>query len=235
MIIRSKLFATAAVVAIIAAPISHAVAQVPSPAAKSTQSLNADLPRLLDQAATDAEHFAETAIARDDKQASTHLVLLKGKLQMLRPQLAPGTATAIDIQVRRADHALNSADFKSAALAGAETYRILQDSIDIKVRQVPLEVSLLDYSGFKIEALSRATIVDWPQVQSAQSEALGFWLRLEPKVASKGLKSTMATIFDGLSIGIEHRAHRQVTFVARMLLDSVDLLEGPLSNATKVN
>jgi hypothetical protein len=39
----------------------------------------------------------------------------------------------------------------------------------------------------------------------------------------------MATIFDGLSIGIEHREQRQVTFAARVLLDVVDLLEGPFT------
>ncbi len=63
--------------------------------------------------------------------------------------------------MKRADDALKAADFTSVALAGAETYRALQESVDAKARQIPLEVSLLDYSGFKIEALSRATSVDW--------------------------------------------------------------------------
>ena len=228
MIISPKILATAALFVFVAVSISHSVAQAQDPAPNSTHLTIADLPHLLDQAATDAEHLAETAIAKDGKQASTNLDLLKSKLQLLRPRLAPATAIAIEVQVNRAEDALQSADFTSAALAGAETYRILQESIDTRVRQVPLEVSLLDYAGFEIEALSRATTVDWAQIQSARAEAQDFWRRLEPKVASKGLKSALTTIFDGLSSGIEHRAHRQVTFAARVLLDAVDLLEGPL-------
>lgn len=114
------------------------------------------------------------------------------------------------------------------ALASVEIYRVLQEAIAPGDRMTPLEVSLLDYSGFKIKTLAVTRVTDWSAIDAAITEMGGFWQKVAPSIKDKGLRNLMISITDGLADAASRKNTAYLSFGAQMLLDSVDLVEGQL-------
>lgn len=181
--------------------------------------------RLTDQAATSAEHATEELIAGSADKAEATLKTLHGELEGLKQQLAPTDFESALKNLGLAQSLFGQKDLNGAALASAEIYRTLQQAMSRMAGPVPLEVALLDYSGFKLEALAKTSAPDWHSVALAAEEAQSFWQKLASHVKSKSLSSTMSTVLSGIKEGVDRNNASQVAFGARVLLDTVDLLE----------
>lgn len=185
------------------APAWSAQAAAEKPASHTTGKTNETGRRLAEQAATSAEHATEEAIGGNAAKTETVLKTLQGELPRLKSHLAPADFESATKNLGLAQSLLSQKDLNGAALASAEIYRTLQQAMIGTAGPVPLEVALLDYSGFKLEALSKTPAPDWHSVALAAEEAQSFWQKLAPRVKSKALRNTVATILAGLKEGVE--------------------------------
>lgn len=87
-------------------------------------------------------------------------------------------------------------------------------------------MALLDYSGFKLSTLAAAAQPNWTTVNDAAMEANRFWKRLKPAVPDANLRTLVSHIDQGLADGVTWKDSAEVALAAKMLLDSIDLLEG---------
>ena len=65
--------------------------------------------------------------------------------------------------IRRAE---SKGDNQEVALNSVEAYRVLVESLDPNGLVVPIQVSKLDYVGFKLKVLLAASPPDWPAIQT---------------------------------------------------------------------
>lgn len=195
-----------------------------TPSAQRTATTTAQ--SLIDRAATSAETATEVAIAGDSAKAALAITKLKEEVVGLKTDLPPEVNVAVSTEIGKAEANLSKNDLTGSALATAEVYRSLQQSINVKLRTIPLEVALLDYSGFKLQALSQAAATDWSAISAASEEAQTFWAKLAPTVKSKELKDMMMTIESGFKEGVKQKNAMLVSFGSKVLLNAVDLLEG---------
>ena len=175
-------------------------------------------------AASAAEDMIDFALAGDPGRVEQKLVELTDQTPELRQAFGDAVAGLIETRLGNIESALAQKDLVEVALQANEAFRAIVEARG-KDGTVPLEVSLLDYSGFKLKTLSTGGTIDWAAIGSARDEASGFWNAMTDKVADKGLRDLMNSLQGGLDQGVSERDATQVRFAAQMLLDAVDLLE----------
>lgn len=84
----------------------------------------------------------------------------------------------------------------------------------------------MDYAGFKILALAKGDPVNWNSIDATVKEAASFWKQVEAFVGSVALRNMIGSIMTGLVDGAAVKTPAYTAFAAKMLLESVDLLEG---------
>lgn len=116
-------------------------------------------------------------------------------------------------------------DRSSMAVQSIEAYRLLRESINRSSQPVPLQVDLLDYAGFKADALLLATPPDWQQIAQTAHEAAAWWAAIEPRVTDKTLQAAMAQTINGLQDATAKQNPKLLAFASKMDLTLVDGLE----------
>jgi hypothetical protein len=116
----------------------------------------------------DAVLRGETAAYRQKGQALVDaLSAVQSRMDSARFDLAQSHAAA-------AMAALQRNDAPAAAIAALEAYRVLEESTAPATRAAPIEVALLDYSGFKLAALALPGRPNW-----SEAAALGAAARVQ--------------------------------------------------------
>lgn len=108
-------------------------------------------------------------------------------------------------------------------------YLVLIESLDRISLQVPVQVSFLDYAGFKTRALLHKSEVDWSSIQSTVNEAQQHWNAIEPRVMDKGLRDAVNTAMEGMKKASAGRNTDMADFAAQVdlaLVDSKDISSG---------
>lgn len=175
-------------------------------------------------AASAAEDMIDFALAGDAGRVEERVLDLRNQTSALRQTFGDATAGSVESRLASIETALGKGDFVQVALQANEAFRAIVEARGPD-GTVPLEVSLLDYSGFKLKTLSTADQVDWEAVKRAADEEARFWTAMTDKVADKGLRDLMNSLQEGLAQGVAEEDATQVAFAAQMLLDAVDLLE----------
>jgi hypothetical protein len=132
---------------------------------------------------------------------------------------------AVDRQAAAIAVARRSEDRSGLALASVETYRRLVESQDPAVLQVPVAVSLLDYAGFRYDALAQSRIVDWKAMDESARFAGAQWQALAPAMRSKALPGVMTESIAAMSLAAKRRDSTFARSAAATELALVDLLE----------
>src|SRR5205085_9499334 len=108
-----------------------------------------------------------------------------------RAILSGPPASTLDARLAAIAAARQAQDRPGLALAAVETYRHLVQSQDGATAQVPIPISLLDYAGFRYDALAQAPNVDWAAMDQAARFAGAQWRAIEPSIASPALRGVM--------------------------------------------
>jgi len=87
----------------------------------------------------------------------------------------------------------------------------------------PLEVALMDYSGYKLSILAAGPAPDWATIVATAEESDRSWLALAKKLPDTSLWNLVSAIQEGLRTAVEHIS--SLKFAARMQLQVVDVLE----------
>lgn len=203
-------------------PLAHTVnlqaAQAPSGSAASQ--------KLLDDTASLNENLVEFALDGTIAEMVETATRVEAAFPKLRGVVEARTLAAIEERGREQRAAVKAGDRTGTALASVELYRLLQEAMNPQTRVTPVQVSLLDYSGFKLLALTRAKAVEWRRVDAAANEAGAFWKQVQGRVGSTALRNLVDAIMTGLGESSAAREPAFTAFAAKMLLESVDLLEG---------
>ncbi len=124
-------------------------------------------------------------------------------------------------QIRQARAADNRADL---AIASIEGYRLFV-SAGINVGSAPVEVALLDYSGFRYGADLAATPTRWDDARAASAFAETRWAAIQSRVTDAALKSRFAVTLAGMKAAADAEDAGLAAQFNRAELDQVDELE----------
>ena len=151
------------------------------------------------------------------------------RFEVLHPtvsQRLPSASRArLDTLVGGVRTAWQQKDRATMALQSIEAYRLLQESMDYTGQPVPVEVSLLDYSGFKLNALMLRTQPDWKQVAGTAQESSTWWKSIEAKVTDSKLQRAMNQTVKDMGDGALRQDTKLVRAAATKDLALVDDLE----------
>jgi len=141
-------------------------------------------------------------------------------------RVLPGArAAALDRQIATIAAARQAGDRPGLALASVETFRQLVEGQDAAAAQVPIPVSLLDYAGFRYDALAQAPKIDWAAMEQAARFAGRQWQAIAPMVTSKALPGVMTTSLGAMSLAAKRHDTAFARSAAATELALVDLIE----------
>jgi len=182
-------------------------------------------------AASPLEDLTEFALANDTPGMRQALKAYGDQAAAVNQVLSPQARLEMASLLARIRQAEQKGDNQSVALNAVEAYRVLVESLDPIGLVVPIQVSRLDYSGFKLKVLLAATPLDWPAMQKTVEEAGGLWYALEPRVGDKALRDAVKAVLAGLQQATRAENAEMAVFAAQMDLALVDLLEGYFERA----
>lgn len=228
-----KFTATAAfITAIILSP-----GLVQSPQAESTTSLrlaqkapagpveDANRNTKLADAASITEDLIDFALDGKADNVAEKVAAMRKTLPTLRPLLSDSDVATLGRQVTEMEQASAKSDILGTALAAVEAYRTIESATDAGRSPVPMEVAMMDYSGFKLSILAAAQAADWPTITATATEADQFWAALEKKIQDTNIRNLVGAIQVGLKDAVERKDINGVKFAAKMQLEVVDVLE----------
>lgn len=117
------------------------------------------------------------------------------------------------------------------ALAAVEGYRELIEAQDSATASPPIAVSLLDYAGFRYDALAQAPTVDWEEMARSVTFARGQWRSVAPNVSSKAMPGVVEQALAGMAKAVDRKDVAFARSAAATELALVDLLEEQASPA----
>lgn len=157
--------------------------------------------------------------------------------EVLRPALwnvlSAERRDALGATVARVRDAWRRRDRGAVASQSIEAYRLLQEAIDRNGERVPVEVSLLDYAGFKTKALLLSPSPDWVQAAKTAHEASGWWSAIRLRVKDETLRAAMDHALSGLTDGVSRKDRTGLAFAAQLDLILVDGLEAFFSAGSR--
>ncbi len=211
-------------------------AQTAKESAKSTNPAATEAARknaILEVAISRCEDLTEYAEAGKVKDMDQAIQALEGQRSNILGVLSPEAGKRFEAGVVAMGQKRASEDFLGVALEAVETYRLLTTSLERGKLKVPIEVSLLDYAGFKVKVLTKRQPLKWQAMKGVATEAGKDWQAIQGKVADKRLQNVMNTTMAGLNQALEGQDAAMARFAAQVVLDLVDLLEQQFNRQKK--
>ena len=171
------------------------------------------------------ENLTESAAALTSGAFDKSMSDFKTLYPKISQRLSPDRKSRLDALVAGVRSAWQKGDRATTALQSIEAYRLLQEAIDHRGQPVPVEVALLDYAGFKLDALLLSTHPDWAQVASTARHAATWWTAIGPKLTDPALRAAMDHTIDGIRNAAARKDRALLSFAAKMDLILVDGLE----------
>jgi hypothetical protein len=139
--------------------------------------------------------------------------------------LPAASASAVDAGLAAIAAARQAQDRPALALAAVEIYRHLVQAQDPAAAQVPIPISLLDYAGFRYDALAQGPNINWAAMEQAARFAQEQLRAIEPSISSQALRGVMAQSINAMALAARERNVRFARSAAATELALVDLLE----------
>jgi len=196
---------------------SNAIAQTKAPVSRNETLLAATSP---------FEDLSEFALAKDAAGITKSLAEADGHVAAVRKVLPAAAATQFDALMKVLHQAATDQQHHALALNAVETFRLLLDQLDAKGLEVPKEILLLDYVGFKLHVLEAAPQADWEAMRKTVADGVAWWNTTKPKIHEVALTDAMDTTIRALQEGAKTQNQALLHFAAQLDLDLVDLLEG---------
>jgi len=172
------------------------------------------------------EGLTETALDGDAATIAKSFKAAKAARSATRALLAPEAAGRFDKLFDELTAAQEKKDGVAVALQAAELYKLLVSSCDASALAVPMEVNLLDYAGFRTNALLKAAAPDWQAIADTAREANGYWAKIRHRVTDKKLQADMDKAQEGLTSAAQKHDVSLSQSSAKSDLALVDDLEG---------
>jgi hypothetical protein len=180
--------------------------------------------KLADAASINEDLIGFSLEGKADKVAETVAAMRKA-LPTLRPLLNVSIFETLERQLTEMEQASSKGDTLGTALVSVEAYRVLENAMDTARRPAPIEVAMLDYSGFKLSVLAAMQNTDWATIAATAKESDGSWSALDKSVKDVSIRNLVNAIQDGLRAAVERKDIHGVKFAAKIQLEVVDVLE----------
>lgn len=190
----------------------------------ATSALPTDETCLFDSAEA-YENLTEKSYAADAKTLADLSANAEKQARACLSNLNPSDTDAVSRRLDAVQAALRSNDRAAVSRNAVEVYRIFVTAEMREPNGVPLQVSLLDYAGFRMQADLQAAEPDWADVEAALSVAEQQWSGIETKITYLGLRESFAAELDHIRKAAEERNASEAKEAVRTELDQVDLLE----------
>ena len=171
------------------------------------------------------ENLTEAAPVINAAAFTKSLAEFEALYPLIAQRLSAGRKARLDTLVAGVRNAWQRGDRGAMAIQSIEAYRLFQESIDHTGQPVPVEVSLLDYAGFKLNALLLSTQPDWKQIADTAQEASTWWTAIGPRITHKTLRDAMDQTVNGIKDAAARKNPELLRFAANMDLVLVDGLE----------
>lgn len=175
-------------------------------------------------AAEGYETLTETAFDKTFPELTASLTAARQKALEARTLLATEQAGRLDTLGAEIDAALRDQNRSALAIAAVETYRVLVSAQDASAL-VPVEVSLLDYAGFRYDANAKSRPVSWDQMTADVAFARETWARISPRVTAKGLSGAFDSALSGMETAVAQKNAVAAGIAVSNELALVDALE----------
>ncbi len=171
------------------------------------------------------ENLTETSPVMDAAAFKKSLSEFETLYPAISLHLSADRKMRLDALVTGVRDAWQKGDRPTMAIQSIEAYRLLQESIDHSGQPVPVEVPMLDYAGFKLNALLLSTRPDWKQATATAQEASTWWTAIRPRISDKTLRDAMDHTIAGIKEAAVQKDPKLLRFAAKMDLILVDGLE----------
>ena len=139
--------------------------------------------------------------------------------------LSGGAGAEFDIAYTAMQDARAKKDAVGIAIAAAEIYKLIIESLNAATLVIPKDVDLLDYIGFRGVALLKASPQNWEAIVKNATVANVYWKRIHAKVTHEKLAAAVdKSLKDMAASAASHDSAANMT-AAKELLDLVDELE----------
>lgn len=201
-------------------PETQTTRQSPSNQGNSTQLLAAaeSFEALTEQASTASSHDLEKLV-RDAKNAATAIT----------PALPAPVSAEIASLMDAVENAHSRGDKIGIALSSIEIYRLLVSEVP-EGMPIPVNVSLLDYAGFRYQADLNETPPRWRDMALAIEYATMRWSELRPMVNDAALASRFEQALTDMGRFIDSEDANLARSAVIAELDLVDELERHFSS-----
>lgn len=177
------------------------------------------------KAAEPFEVLTEQAFTAPPNQLDTLIGDARTALQAATPSLPGEGRTGAERQMNAIAAARRSVDRVGIALSAVEAYRTLVEAQDPALANPPIAVSLLDYAGFRYDALAQAPNPDWNEMRRMIAFAREQWQQIAPRINSQALQGVLVASLDGMSNAADRRDVASARAAAAVELALVDLIE----------
>ena len=190
----------------------------------AARDVNRDNKALL-RATSPFEDLVEFGLTKNEAAISKSLTEADRRAAVIREVIGSSASGKFDELLAALHQATTDRDHSKLAMSAVEAFRLLIDNLKPQGLQVPKEVSLLDYAGFKLQVLGAAPRPDWGAIRQVIGDAEGWWLTTKASVSDKALRDAFNSTLRGLQDAGKLENLPMLQFAARIDLDLVDLLE----------
>lgn len=171
------------------------------------------------------EDLTEFAISADREGIKRALQTYDAQAKKVENTLSPAYRDKLKALVADIKQAEHQGNYDVIALKAPEAYRTLIEALDRSSLKIPVEVSLLDYEGFRFLAILHVNPGDWSDLQATAKLAQKNWDEIKSRVTDKGLREAVDITITGLIKSCTVKNADMALFAAQVVLAQVDLLE----------
>ena len=171
------------------------------------------------------EDMVKYSLDRKEAKLAKALATANSQVEAIRGALPAEGKSRFDTLFLTLQKSATATNHYAIAKASFEIFHLLIENLTNEGLKIPIEVSWLDYAGFKLHVLASAPKKDWASMDSTIEDATKWWEAIKMKVAEKNLRYAMDSDIQGLRQSIKSKNLPMLYFAAQMDLDLVDLLE----------
>lgn len=181
-------------------------------------------------AAEPFEALTEAAASGDAKKIETAASAALTSGEAMRTMLPSTVMPQFEKELASIRRGQQLKDTTTIALSSNEAYRILV-SASAGAASFPVEVSLLDYAGFRYDANLKAKPSRWADMTEATLFAERQWAQVEPKLNQPALAADFGKALTGMKKAAATRDNKLAASSVKAELDLVDKLEAAFGKA----
>lgn len=181
---------------------------------------------IMEAAASACEDMVEAVATGGMPAAQPKINDLKAALKKAHGFLKADVAKQLETDADEITKLAAGSSTTELSLKAVEAFKDIVNASDWKRSAAPKDISMLDYSGYKLGILASTANTDWAAAAKTADEAHAAWQTLLPKFKSQNLKELAQAIDAGALDAVKRKDAAGLQFASKLQLVSIDIIEG---------